>query len=47
MTSIVLLVGQLGLVIGGFIGMEKLVGWYNKGDEKNGNNKTDKPKRLI
>lgn len=45
MTSIVLLVGQLGVVLGGFIGMGKLLEVYNKGGEKNANNNTIKPNR--
>ena len=43
MTSIVLLVGQLGIVLGGFMGMSSLISWYNKGGEKNGNPNIIKP----
>ena len=42
MTSIVLLVGQLGIVLGGFMGMSSLVSWYNKGGEKHGNPNNNK-----
>lgn len=49
MVGIVLLAGQLGVVISGFIGMSAVVGWYhsdkskgNKGGERN-----DKANRKL
>ena len=53
MTGIILLTGQLGIVIGGFLGMSSVMNWYHtkegkdnnkKGGENNGNpyNKTSR-----
>ena len=36
MTGIILLTGQLGVVIGGFIGMSAMMTWYHKGGDKHG-----------
>lgn len=41
MTSIVLLVGQLGIVLGGFIGMGKLLEFYNGESKSKGGDKRD------
>lgn len=38
MTGIVILATQLGVALGSFVGMSKLMNWYHKGGEKNGNN---------
>ena len=46
MTGIVLLAGQLGIAIGGFIGMAGALDWYHKGGKKDGksSNKNLQPK---
>lgn len=41
MSGIVILTLQLGVAIGGFVGMTNLIGWYNEG-AKMKNKKEDK-----
>lgn len=41
MSGVIILLGQLGIAAGGFVGMSKLMSWYHsdkKGGEKHGNN---------
>lgn len=37
MSGIVILATQLGIALGSFVGMSKLMTWYHKGGEKHGN----------
>lgn len=37
MTGIVILATQLGVVLGSFVGMSKVMSWYHKGGDKHGN----------
>jgi hypothetical protein len=37
MTGIVILATQLGVVIGSFVGMSKVMSWYHKGGDNHGN----------
>lgn len=41
MTTLVMLVGQVGVVVAGFIGTSIAVKWYHEGGEKN--EKTTRP----
>lgn len=49
MTGIVILLGQLGIAAGGFMGMSKLLSMYHKGGEKHGNNinKINRPNNHL
>lgn len=45
MTGVIILLGQLGIAAGGFVGMASIMNWYHKGGEKHGNhnNKINRP----
>ncbi|MGE7840788.1 hypothetical protein ACQKNX_08345 [Lysinibacillus sp. NPDC093712] len=43
MSGIVVLVGQIGVALGGFVGMSKLLNWYHGGGRK----KNDKINNKI
>lgn len=39
MSGIVVLVGQIGITLGGFVGIAKVLNWYHGGGKKNDKNK--------
>lgn len=42
MSGIVILVGQIGIALGGFVGMSKLLNWYHGGSGKKNDKNNNK-----